>query len=435
MNKNLLAVAAILLSLRASAAVIGPIVPSAQTVNVWAGLVGTTFGDPAADPAALSGVLTSLARLDLNDPAIRASVAPVIAEIQKAAPAMIASGQESLIKPSKGHALLKTRLLATALAPYLKEEQRATALEVARRHYEAMGVKQRAETDALTRSISGQWNAIPLDPALESAVLAGENPKKSLLGRLLPRPNPDKARPREAAFVKDHGPALRQVPGVISVRATTYDAHYSENNAVIVEVAPTADMAVVKKALAPYLFARIEIQVVSRGWEIYEIDRGAGREMRTLDERMSLSLKDGKGKMTERFVSLHGRTLLAVPGVESVRAVEYDVAYGEQQAVFIEVNPNADLDAIEKALEPYRYTGVEVDIRSRGWQISSLSGYDGEIRRDRDLDPRMHEADALSPSDAPRTLTVGEIMTLLGIMAMPVAAAVYVYIFGAGGVL
>ena len=93
----------------------------------------------------LSSVLSHLSQLDLNDPAVRASIEPVTQQIQAAAAVILPTSASSLQEASSksqeptGDSLEKMEILNTIFRALLSESQQFQAQKISRLHHSLLG--------------------------------------------------------------------------------------------------------------------------------------------------------------------------------------------------------------------------------------------------------------------------------------------------------
>jgi phosphoesterase RecJ-like protein len=200
-------------------------------------------------------------------------------------------------------------------------------------------------------------------------------------------------RSRAKAFAQEHGEALRSIPGVASVQAKKFlTSPYTSDWGVEIQVKIDADMAVVKKALEAYQYAGLDIHVDYGNWSLYEITRGGSVfEHQALDLRMAVANgKIGGGRSRAKaFVQERGSALRSIPGVANVQAKTlltspYTVDWG----VEIQVKVDADMAAVKKALEAYRYAGLDIHVDYGRWSLYEITR-GGAVFEHQALDPRM----------------------------------------------
>lgn len=211
----------------------------------------------------------------------------------------------------------------------------------------------------------------------------------------LPSADDSAAASDAARFVQAHGDALRRVPGIsaVGVRTTSvgdpYNGQTGWSHSVGVEVAPTADMKVVAGALEKYRYAGVGIQAMSKGWTVHETySDGLQRTPTPLQPAMGVSLKGlEQEKGVDAFIRSHGFALAGVPGVIAIaKRVEpvgdpYNGQTGWAYSVVVEVSPSADMKTVGRALEAYRYAGVDIAVMSHGWTIREITRDGGVFER------------------------------------------------------
>jgi len=170
-NKGLAAALAAWLSLSSGLAVAGPIVGRGANFNGgahihvtpavatnWANTIGTFFNLRTSDISTLSEVLPHLGRLDLNDPAVRASVEPVTRQIQaiaeQLAPAGLVASRSNADQEQVSAALEKLEILNTVFVSHLTDHQRSKVQELTQAWRVQLSEEKRTALDVKMKGIA-----------------------------------------------------------------------------------------------------------------------------------------------------------------------------------------------------------------------------------------------------------------------------------------
>ena len=189
----------------------------ASVSAAWAGAINGYFSSPNPDPAALTGVLYGLEKIDLNAPAVRESLAPVAAQVRLAAQGVSSAGFALKSTPDESLvAAEKLDVLNRELRPFLTGEQQAQAREAAQFYQERLSDENRARLAAKMRIIADALGRSSEESAheFEESVSAAADPSRALrsvrtaLSRLEPVDKEKKLAAASAALTV-HGPASK----------------------------------------------------------------------------------------------------------------------------------------------------------------------------------------------------------------------------------